>query len=328
MTPSITVVTCVEAGHLETEVVTMVGSLRRWGGQLTDAPVIAVTPRLGPPLTRATHRAFRELGIRHVASYAPHPYSWNGFMNKPLTLQVARPLIRTTHGLWLDGDTLVVCPPDELFGRFDEPFMCCVEEIGPLSDGPGNRFDPFWVALGAAMGWEEDQLPWVTAPFSGQRIRAYCNSGVFRYRLGCGLEAAYERAFRTLLDSHLIARDDPSIFIHEQIALAQVAAKEFGFHELPLEYNFHVGMGYEHLYPRNTFGTAKIVHYHRALRAGEDRDRLLQLLDEHRPDVAAYIRSSPVGHDPRPKLMRIPGKVLRMIRQRAERHHQAGWIRV
>jgi hypothetical protein len=318
----------VEAGQLESEVVTMVGSVRRWGGPLANVPVIAVTPRFGPPLTRSTHRAFRDLGVRHVVSVKRNDYSWNGFMNKPLTLQIAAPLIQTTHGLWLDGDTLVVAPPDELFAQDEKLFMACVEEIGPVSDGPGNKFDSFWVAIGNAMGWPESELPWVMAPLAGQRIRAYCNSGVFRYRMNCGLEDAYEHAFRVLLDSHLIARDDPSIFVHEQIALGQVAAKDFGFYELPMEYNFHAGEGYEYLYPRSEFGKSRIVHYHRVMRTTETRDHFLRLLDEYRPDVADFVRKCPSGRDPRPRLLRAPSKALRWLRERSERRHMAKCVKV
>jgi hypothetical protein len=329
MAPTITVVTCIEAGHLETEVVTMVGSLRRWGGSLAGAPVIAVTPRLGAPLASTTRRSLRDLDVQHVVSLQPNAYPWNGFMNKPLTLRVAAPLIRTTHALWLDGDVLVMAEPSELCGRPGERFMACVEPIGPNSDGPGNRFDPFWVAIAGTLGWPEEEAPWVTDPFTGRKIRAHCNSGVFRYRAGCGLESAYENAFRTLLDSRLVPRDDPSYFLHEQIALGQVAAKDFAFYELPPEYNFHVGGdGYERLYPRSAFGATVLVHYHRALREPATRDRLLQWLDECRPEVAEYLRRSPVGTDPRSLLARLPGGLLRRARSRTERRFAAGCIKV
>src|SRR5690606_37796289 len=58
--PSLTVVTCVEAGTLEPMAVRMVRSLRRWGGRYSNVQVIAVTPRWGPPLRPQTRLAFDE----------------------------------------------------------------------------------------------------------------------------------------------------------------------------------------------------------------------------------------------------------------------------
>jgi hypothetical protein len=326
---SITVVTCVEAGFLENEVTTMVASLRRWGGRLADAPVIAVTPRVGPPLSSTTRRAFRDLGVQHVTSIKPHSYGWNGFMNKPLTLLLAAPHIKTTHGLWLDGDVVVANEPTELFERPESLFMACVEELGPISDGPGNQFDPFWVAIGGALGMRETEVPYVTAPFSGKPIRAYCNSGVFRYRVNWGLEEAYEKAFRTLLDSRFVPKNDPSIFLHEQIALGLVAKRSFGYDELPMEYNFHSGQEYEHFYPPVDYDKARIIHYHRVMRSGDAiRQRFLAQLDAKRPDVAAFMRASRLEEDPRGRLWRGPHKVIRLLRERAQRLHMAEIVRV
>jgi hypothetical protein len=324
----VTVVTCVEAGQLENEVVTMVASLRRWGGALADAPVIAVTPRVGPPLRATTRRAFDALRVKHVSSLRPHAYGWNGFMNKPQTLLRAAPHIETSHGLWLDGDTIVVDALDALLEQPSKRFLACVEELGPVSDGPANAFDSFWLAIAKALGMGANEIPWVTAPFSERRIRAYCNSGVFRYRVNWGLEESYEKAFRTLLDSHLVPRDDPSIFLHEQIALGLVAARSFGFEELPCTYNFHVGKEYEVLYRPNMLQKAKIIHYHRVMRSQAARTRFLDQLVLGRPDVAAFMASSNVARDARPHVWRAPHKVLRMLRERAQQKHMHEIVRI
>src|SRR5205085_1505515 len=64
--PQISFICCVESGPLEDQTVRMVESLRRWGGRLAEAPVVAVTPRFGPPLARTTRRALDRLSARHV----------------------------------------------------------------------------------------------------------------------------------------------------------------------------------------------------------------------------------------------------------------------
>jgi len=51
---------------LENQTVRMIESLRRWGGRLRESPIFAVTPRIGPPLSRQTHRSFERLGVEYL----------------------------------------------------------------------------------------------------------------------------------------------------------------------------------------------------------------------------------------------------------------------
>jgi hypothetical protein len=68
VSPQITFfVCCVESGALEGQTVRMVESLRRWGGQFANAPLVAVSPRLSSPLSRETHRAFERLQVEYFS---------------------------------------------------------------------------------------------------------------------------------------------------------------------------------------------------------------------------------------------------------------------
>ena len=66
MSHPITFVCCVESGLLENQTVPMIESLRRWGGRLRESPIFAVTPRMGPSLSRQTHRSFERLGVEYL----------------------------------------------------------------------------------------------------------------------------------------------------------------------------------------------------------------------------------------------------------------------
>jgi hypothetical protein len=60
---STTVVICVEAGKLEHQAARLVESLRRWGRVLGKAPIVAVKPRLGPPLSLDTLAIFEKYKV-------------------------------------------------------------------------------------------------------------------------------------------------------------------------------------------------------------------------------------------------------------------------
>src|SRR4051812_16320953 len=86
MTGSIAFVTCIEAGGLEQQVVRMIKSLRKWGGRFANAPVYAVKPRPGVPLSRATLAGLDECEATFRSIRPVNPYRWYAFMNKPLSL--------------------------------------------------------------------------------------------------------------------------------------------------------------------------------------------------------------------------------------------------
>ena len=79
-------VCCVESGALENYTLRMIESLRKWGGKFRNAPIYAVTPRFGPPLSQNTKKAFTRLNVNHIRCNPQTNYSWLGFLNKPLAL--------------------------------------------------------------------------------------------------------------------------------------------------------------------------------------------------------------------------------------------------
>ena len=87
-TSDTTFVCCVESGWLEPQTLRMVESLRRWGGQFAQSPVVAVTPRFGPPLAAKTRRAFGALNVEHYRFHADNQYAWKSFLNKHYAMQL------------------------------------------------------------------------------------------------------------------------------------------------------------------------------------------------------------------------------------------------
>ena len=100
--PQITFVCCVESGWLENQTVRMIESLHRWGGQLANSPMIAVTPRFGLPLSHKTHQAFERLQVQYLRVPAKSKYTWMWLSFWPEFVKS----LRTTHqpvANWLDS---------------------------------------------------------------------------------------------------------------------------------------------------------------------------------------------------------------------------------
>ncbi len=316
--PTVTVVTCIESGALEDEVPLMVASLRRFGGELADCPVIAVSPRFaGLPLLKETRRKLDALGVELIQQNYHHRYAWWGFMNKPTTLMLAAPRIKTSHALWLDGDILIARPPDDLLRYPDTQILAAVEEMGTVSTGVGDPFDTFWGRLAEIIDVPLGEFPWVTRPFTRSKIRIYFNSGVFRYPMGVGLEQAYLQTVEQVLDAQIVARNDPSIFLFEQISFGLAVARlGLKFHELDDTLNFQVEECYEQFCAPDRYPDVSVFHYHRALR-GPYRPKLLALLHGTHPELARMVEAAEPA--PRTGLMKyrvIPRKLLYEFRRK------------
>src|SRR3954453_10661309 len=103
---TLTIVCCIESGPLEGMTLRLAESLRRWGGAFAQCPVVAVTPRFGPPLGRATRRGLKQLGVEHWRLTARNQHAWFGFLNKPAAIEAVEERARTPLLAWLAGDIL------------------------------------------------------------------------------------------------------------------------------------------------------------------------------------------------------------------------------
>jgi hypothetical protein len=327
-TPSITFITCIETGVLEHEVVLMVASLRRFGGRFAQCPILALTPReVIVPLRPETRKALDELGVTLVQRNIGHRYRWWNFMNKPTALVMVRPLIKTKYVVWIDGDILVARPPEELDRHHDKDMLACVEDQGPVSTGPDSELDSFWERLSGLIGVPFDQLPWVTAPATGHKIRIYFNSGLYRYRVGTDFEDLNLKTCEALLDSRLVPKNDPSIFLYEQISLGlTVARMRMNFLELEPGYNFHTEPSYEKFCPISRYKDATLFHYHRGLRT-DYRPKLIAQLRAVYPELADLVESHGPHRRP-PKYRAFPLRVVFEFRKMREKRFVQSCARV
>jgi hypothetical protein len=323
--------TCIESGRLEPEVVLMVRTLREFGGRFAQCPVLAIQPRAGPPIAAQTRRQLEALQVTWLRRPVRHRFDWLGFTCKPLAAEIADAAATTRYIAWLDGDMLVVREPSALEApeHEDVELLGCVEELGPVSTGPGDRFEPFWAALAQGAGLAIDDIPLVTAGPTGKRMRLHINSGVFRFRRGSGFAQRYRELFDRLLGLHVVPKDDPSIFLHEQIIFSVAAASwRGGLRLLEPRYNFHAEPMYEQIYPPSDYASAKLLHWHGSLRMPEFAGMFVERLQRQLPALAAVMAPHLPLDTPRELVPRLQRALLRRWRNLQEARFMRGVVRV
>ncbi len=318
MTPSITFLTCVESGPLESQVLRMVESLRRFGGAYADCPVWAVRPRFGPPLRRHTRREFDRLRIDYRSTHRVDPHRWYAYINKTRALILAEQSATTEFVGWLDGDLLFTGEPNELTPGPSEDIVACSPDNPGGTTGPGDPSEPFWRAACDAIGIDIESLPWVTTEREGDRIRLYWNSGVFVFRRGTGLAVEHDRCSNRLLDERL-ASAVTGPFFTEQYALSLAATKlKLRHRQLAHSHNYEMGSDiHAKWYREDKLRAARIVHHHDCLWP-PFWPRFLDCLQQTHPDVAKWLEPLGPLANAAPLPYRIVSKLLKKWRGRGE----------
>ena len=327
----ITFVCCVESGSLECQTIRMVESLRRYGGKFATAPVIAVTPRFGPPLGRKTRQIFDRYEIEYLvlrSDMRNARYSWNNFMNKPHAILAVDERAQSEAIGWLDSDLLFVNEPDELNLRADESFLACTPDRIGGTTGVTDPLEPYWLSICRALNLDIESLPWVITEFEHDRIRYYFNSGMFVYRRETSFAKQYLENCTKILDAHISSKVC-GFFFTDQVALG-LTAFQLGLPWRALPYSHNSTMGsslHNTCYSEDALRKARIVHYHDSMWPAF-WPVFLECLRNTHPEVEKWLASLGPMSNQAPLQWRLMGKVLKKIRSRSKNTHNRNCLSV
>jgi hypothetical protein len=322
----ITFVCCIESGSLEAQTVRMVQSLRRYGGRYANAPIFAVTPRLGSPLSPKTQKIFEDNNVRHLV-VKPHEtsigYRWNHFINKPTAILAVDEICTTEAVAWLDSDLLIVAEPSELQLAEGENFLACTSDRLGGTTGPGDEMEPYWREVCKVLGLDLEQLPWVTTAQEGLKIRYYFNSGVFVYRRGHNFAQQYLRNCLKMLEAR-VSSSVCGFFFTDQVAMGLTAAQlGLAWRSLPYSHNYPVSpLTHEDWYDESRLRAARIVHYHNSMWM-PFWTTFLDCLTETHPRAAVWMATIGPMTNQIPLPYKAFNKVLGRVRQSQKTRYQS-----
>lgn len=285
-----TFVCAVESGRLEEETLLMVRSLRAFGGDLRNAPMMAVIGRHGPDLRRAVRDELRELDVEIVrADVGANRYPWFGYSNKVMAVRTADRLATTPVVTWLDSDILVAAEPTGLLLAEDEDFAARAEPLNAAVTAADRRNENYWIALCRLLGVDYATLPWLT---DGEERLAYYNSGVFSWRRASGFGEAYVDAFWRLLDSRM-AQPSGAFFSADQVILSPVATR-LGLRWRHLTHRDHHMLFPPLLAAGPSITGSAILHYSRSMRP-EHLPAFLARIARENPALSAWLAADPAA---------------------------------
>jgi len=325
-TPSVSFVCCIESGWLEAQTVRLIESLRRQGGRLAQAPVFAVQPRFGAPLSQDTRRALDRWGATYVGAFELDRYDWFKFLNKPRAVALADERASTDILCWLDSDMLVLRELEAVAMPADIDFVASSSDKEMGTSGPDDPYDPLWRELAGALGLSLEDLPWITPELEPIPVRLYFNGGFFAFRRSTGFGRRYLEVTRQLLEARIIGRHaDYSTGINEMSAIGFAVIKHrLRYSALPYPYNYPLsGRTPPAWYTEERLANTRLLHYHDGLWP-ETWPVMIERLRKTHPEVVAWLEPQGPMRNPASLPCRVVGKTLNELRKHQEKSYRAG----
>ncbi len=274
----ITFVICTERGLLEPMSVTLVRSLRKFGGTFKDAPVLSYQPRPGYEINPETLRALEQLGVTHFTEPLNQRYAHYPQGNKPPVCAHAEQTASTEFVVFLNSDVVVLNEPGALLLPASRSIgLRPSDKVGVATTGPSDDNHAYWQRLYHLLGVEESSVGRVTTTIDQQSIYAYYNSGVMSVRRSAGIFDRWNHNFERIMDNRL--KPKQGVFHTDQTTLAATLAQQQTPVEiLPATYNYPFHL-HEQMPAATRIGALKevaLLHYHKALHSPKNEAPLAQ----------------------------------------------------
>jgi len=257
-----TIVTCIEAGGLEDEVILLARSLRQLAGKYAAMPLVAIKARNGPAIQRSTRQALDELEVKFVERPLNVRTPWWAHANKPAALAWAQSHVTTRWVTWMDSDMLFLQEPESFTPPAGYDFIARPGEATDVASSGSDEKAPFWHAVCAQQQLDFDRFPTVISFPDGKPIRAYWQAGIYTYARSSGFAAAYARIMHDLLTGS-IGSKFAGVYHTDQVALAlAVQAAGMTAAEYAPTMNLNLNVHNAEPFGRYPLDQVKIVHYH------------------------------------------------------------------
>ena len=225
MSNETTLCTCIEAGPLESQVMLLAESLRRFGGRRAELPMVAVRPRAGPRLATATKRKLAELNVDLIENNS-NKFPWWATANKPAALQSVEDKAKSDNVTWIDGDMIVLKEPQTFAPPEGADFIARAGEAYDVASNGRDDRSKFWQLLCSRLQIDFDDFPDIVSFPDEKPIKAYWQAGLMTYRRECRFGQSYGDVFAMILNSDVASRFAGTYHV-DQVAVA-LAVQKYG----------------------------------------------------------------------------------------------------
>jgi hypothetical protein len=220
-----TFVLCIENNAIRPQALLLCESIRRFAGRHRSAPIVAVAPRPGLGVDRATRARLSTLGVEYVEEPLNRVCPEYGSANRVFAAAWAERRASSDWMVVLDSDTIFLdepeLPPDA------DVAVRPVDMKGCASEGPDDPFEEYWTRLAEIRGVALDCLPFVHTTICDRRVRASYNGGLTVVRRERGILGAWADLFERSVAAGLKPWRGRNVNVRASTGLVGRAASEY-----------------------------------------------------------------------------------------------------
>jgi hypothetical protein len=322
---STTISTCIEAGELETEVLLLAESLRKFGGRWADVPMVALKPRRGPALATATVNRLKQLNVEFVDRALNDQVPWWNMANKAAAMRYVEQHASTRCVTWMDGDMVVLREPEEFAPVPGSDFIARAGEARDVASSGSDEKVEYWRRICAVFGLRFEEFGEIISWPDRKPIKAYWQGGIFTYPREVKFGARHYEVYATMLHTP-IASKFAGTFHQDQISLAltvQLLKLRCSQYDPRMNFNFDsIDKESAKIIPLEEL---YVLHHHRSFRPGNydwAREELKALPADRFTLIDSY---APIS---RPSLaVRLQRKLFSLARKRKLDAFEASVVR-
>lgn len=189
-------------GEDERQVLYLVNSIRMNAGSFASAPVLAAFPQ-DKPLSSRAEQILSDLNAEIIPFHLPKRYRSFPYAAKVYAAAAAESAVSNGRLVWMDSDTMVLSPPDEITSpKTSKTCLCRVhlKNISSPADGPPH---PFWQAIYDFCKVPADRLMPLQTIMDSVEIYPQFNAGLLSLSAEKGLLSCWLENFLSLEQSSL-----------------------------------------------------------------------------------------------------------------------------
>ncbi|MCP4582759.1 MAG: hypothetical protein GY839_14205 [candidate division Zixibacteria bacterium] len=222
-------------------------SIRKFGGQVKDAPIWLYVGDYAAIDIDEIKQTFEPLGVEIYTSGAPEGALWFYYAGKTFAAGVAEKMAEGLAEIlvWLDDDTIFLQEPSDFLLAPEISFAYRPVMHNRSGTLYGKKPTPFWGRIYDKLVIKSESLFEMTTPADNQKINAYFNAGLIAVRPEKGILRKWGEDFTVLYQDKVLAdmcKADLNmrIFLH-QTALVGAVLNTLGrddMIELGDDYNY------------------------------------------------------------------------------------------
>ncbi len=219
------IICAIEAGRLETQTILMLNTLKRFGGALSSARVIAFQGRQGPRISAATEQVLKDLGVEYVVSTQDNRAPWFNYTNKIAAVEYAQKTFTTPWRMWLDSDIVFLSEPSfvKMLKPYDCDFLARFEYTAPAEHAGETVHAEYWRQIARICSVDLAATPYEQLDLPATSMKPYFNSGFMVWNANTDFAETYAKNFYRILAARVTPKTTGPWFA-DQVALTPTIA--------------------------------------------------------------------------------------------------------